>query len=109
LRIDPKEISESHLLCDPVGCEACRQLGYRGRVAMSEILAVSEGVHDLILKRASSHEIRDFAIAHGMRTLQASGWELAKLGITSLNEVMDFAELMEAEKSEAETARTKPA
>jgi type II secretory ATPase GspE/PulE/Tfp pilus assembly ATPase PilB-like protein len=97
LKIDPKEIAEAHRLCKPKGCEACRGLGYRGRVAMTEILHVNEGVHDLILKRASAHEIRDYAITHGMRTLQASGWELAKRGITSLGEVMDYAEIVESE------------
>jgi type II secretory ATPase GspE/PulE/Tfp pilus assembly ATPase PilB-like protein len=98
LKIDPKEISEAHLMQKPVGCDACRNLGYRGRVAMSEILHVSEGVHDLILKRSSAHEIREFALQHGMRSLQASGWELCKRGVTSINEVMDFAMILDSEE-----------
>jgi general secretion pathway protein E len=108
LKIKPSEISFSNLLRKPVGCEACRNLGYRGRVAMIEILHVSEGVHDLILKRASAHEIRDYAIAHGMRTLQECGWELCKRGVTALGEVMDFAEILDAEEIPAPTPTPEP-
>jgi type II secretory ATPase GspE/PulE/Tfp pilus assembly ATPase PilB-like protein len=97
LKIDPKEVANATGLSRPVGCESCRKLGYRGRIAISEILHVSEGVHDLVLKRSSAREIRDYALAHGMRSLQSSGWEQAKRGLTSLNEVMDFAEILESE------------
>jgi len=99
LKIDPKEIAFSHQLCKPVGCDACRGLGYRGRIAMAEVLHIDEGVHDLILKRASAMEIRHYAVAHGMRTLTACGWELCKRGMTALTEVMDYAEMMESEEA----------
>ncbi|HVU36883.1 MAG TPA: GspE/PulE family protein [Opitutales bacterium] len=95
LKLPPAEIAHAHLLQKPNGCEACRGLGYRGRIVMGEVLHVDEGVHDLILKRASAHEIRDYAFAHGMRSLQNCGWELCKRGLTSLTEVMDYAEMME--------------
>jgi hypothetical protein len=68
-------------------------------VALIEILHVSEGVHDLILKHASAREIRDFALHHGMRSLQACGWEQVKRGITGLNEVMEFAEILDDEET----------
>jgi len=97
LKMPPSEIAHIGDLRKPVGCEACRGLGYRGRIAMAEILQVGEGVHDLILKRASAHEIRNYAVDHGMRTLQSCGWELAKRGLTSLPEVMEYAEMMETE------------
>jgi type II secretory ATPase GspE/PulE/Tfp pilus assembly ATPase PilB-like protein len=98
LKIDPKEIAYSHLLCKPKGCEACRGLGYRGRIVLAEVLHINEGVHDLILKRASAQEIRHYAVAHGMRGLTECGWELSKRGLTALTEVMDYAEMMEAEE-----------
>ena len=84
LKINPKEIEFSHQLCKPKGCEACRGLGFRGRLVMAEVLHVDEGVHDLILKRASAMEIRHYAISHGMRGLTECGWELAKRGLTAL-------------------------
>jgi len=95
LKMDPAEIANAHLLQKPNGCEACRGLGFRGRIAMAEVLHVDEGVHDLILKRASAHEIRVYSLKHGMRSLQDCGWELCKRGLTSLTEVMDYAEMME--------------
>ena len=98
LKIDPKEIAFSHLLCKPEGCEACRGLGYRGRIVLAEVLHIDEGVHDLILKRSSAQEIRHYAIAHGMRGLTECGWELCKRGLTALTEVMDYAEMMESEE-----------
>jgi type II secretory ATPase GspE/PulE/Tfp pilus assembly ATPase PilB-like protein len=98
LKINPKEIEFSHLLNKPNGCENCRGLGYRGRVALAEVLHVDEGIHDLILKRSSALEIRHYAVAHGMRSLTDCGWELCKRGMTSLTEVMDYAEMMETEE-----------
>jgi general secretion pathway protein E len=98
LKLPATEISHFKDLRKPVGCENCRGLGYRGRIVMAEILQVTEGVHDLILKRASAHEIRNYAVLHGMRTLQTCGWELAKRGLTSLTEVMEYAEMLELEE-----------
>jgi type II secretory ATPase GspE/PulE/Tfp pilus assembly ATPase PilB-like protein len=98
LKIDPKEIAFSHQLCKPKGCEACRGLGYRGRIVLAEVLHIDEGVHDLILKRSSAQEIRHYAVANGMRGLTECGWELCKRGLTALTEVMDYAEMMEAEE-----------
>ncbi|HTB62545.1 MAG TPA: GspE/PulE family protein, partial [Opitutales bacterium] len=98
LKIDPKQIEFAHQLSKPNGCENCRGLGYRGRVALAEVLHVDEGIHDLILKRSSALEIRHYAVAHGMRSLTDCGWELCKRGMTSLTEVMDYAEMMETEE-----------
>jgi type II secretory ATPase GspE/PulE/Tfp pilus assembly ATPase PilB-like protein len=105
LKMPASEISHIGDLRKPVGCENCRGLGYRGRIAMAEILQVGEGVHDLILKRASAHEIRNFAVLHGMRTLQSCGWELAKRGLTSLTEVMEYAEMMDNENTPSTEAK----
>jgi len=98
LKINPAEIAHSHLLCKPAGCESCRGLGYRGRIVLGEVLHIDEGVHDLILKRSSAQEIRHYAVSHGMRGLTDCGWELCKRGLTSLTEVMDYAEMMETEE-----------
>jgi type II secretory ATPase GspE/PulE/Tfp pilus assembly ATPase PilB-like protein len=73
------------------GCAACRNLGYRGRVGLFEILRVDDSIHELIVNKASAHEIRTKAIEHGMSTLQQSGWDQVKRGRTTLDEVMHFA------------------
>jgi general secretion pathway protein E len=109
LKIDPKEIAFAHQLCKPVGCEACRGLGFRGRIVLAEVLHIDEGVHDLILRRASAHEIRHHAVAQGMRSLTLCGWELCKRGLTALTEVMDYAEMMETEEKLAPIPEAPPA
>lgn len=79
----------------PSGCERCRGLGFRGRVAITEILRASEAIHELIVHKDSARIIRDQAVSEGMRTLQQSGWEQVKRGITSLNEIMKFADIID--------------
>jgi general secretion pathway protein E len=93
MRIDRSEAQFGHLAKAPVGCPRCRKLGFRGRVAIFEILRMSEEIHEHIVRRESSRVIRQTAIAQGMRSLQQSGWEHIKNGTTTFEEVMRFAEL----------------
>ena len=99
MRIDPIEAQFGHLIKKYVGCEKCRQLGFRGRVAIFEILHMSEEIHEHIVRRESSRIIRQTAIKQGMRSLQQSGWEHIKEGSTTLEEVMRFAEIENDESS----------
>ncbi|GAC1666353.1 MAG: GspE/PulE family protein [Candidatus Acidiferrum sp.] len=73
------------------GCPACRQSGYQGRVAIHELLAITDDVRDLISRRAAEHEIRKAARAAGMRTLLEDGISKAAQGLTSLDEVVRLA------------------
>ena len=93
MRIDPVEAQYGHLAKTQVGCERCRKLGFRGRVAIFEILRMSEEIHEHIVQRESSRVIRETAIGQGMRSLQQSGWEHIKAGTTTVEEVMRFAEI----------------
>ncbi len=74
------------------GCGQCRNTGYSGRIGLYEILRVGEYLHSLIVDKASSRDIRKEAIAHGMRPLEESGWNLAKEGKTSLEEIFRVVE-----------------
>ncbi len=94
LHVDPSEVQHGHLLREPVGCDHCRKLGYRGRVGLFEILQVSEEIHEMIIRKDSARDIRHKAEAQGMSTLQTSGWEQCKRGITSLDEIMRYADLI---------------
>ncbi len=78
---------------EPVGCEICRGLGYRGRVGIFEILHMDEDIHEMIVKKATTRQIREVALRNGMKTLQESGWEQVLLGRTSLQEVMYFSKV----------------
>ncbi len=93
MRIDRNEAQFGNQAKAAVGCERCRKLGFRGRVAIFEILRMSEEIHEHIVKRESSRTIRETAIQQGMRSLQQSGWEHIKSGTTTLEEVMRFAEI----------------
>lgn len=91
LGIEPTPARLQANILKPEGCEACRGLGYRGRVGLFEILRVDESVHELIVEKRSAREIRQVALRNGMSTLQSSGWEQASLGRTTLNEIMRYA------------------
>ena len=93
MRIDPSEAQYGHLAKSAVGCERCRNLGFRGRIGVFEILRVTEEIHEHIVKRDSARMIRQTAVSQDMRTLMQSGWTHIKNGTTTFEEVMRFAEL----------------
>jgi type IV pilus assembly protein PilB len=70
------------------GCEKCRFTGYRGRTAIYEILRLTEPVRAMVLERASSQQIKQHAIAQGMRTLRQDGLRKVREGLTTLTEVI---------------------
>ena len=70
------------------GCPTCKGTGYRGRTAIYEFLVVDDPIQQMILKRASSHEIRRAAQQHGMRALRQDGWLRITQGLTTPQEVL---------------------
>jgi general secretion pathway protein E len=70
------------------GCDACRGTGYRGRSGIYELFPITEEVRSLILRRASSREIRRQAIQSGMTSLRLDGWTKACEGLTTVEEVL---------------------
>lgn len=68
-----------------VGCDACKD-GYKGRIAIHEMLVMNEELKKLVIKQASTDEIRSAARKGGMRTLLEDGMAKVALGITSLEE-----------------------
>jgi type IV pilus assembly protein PilB len=70
------------------GCDNCKGTGYRGRTGVHELLVLSDEIRDKILNRAPSHEIRNLAIANGMKTLQMDAVQKILMGITSVDEVL---------------------
>jgi type II secretory ATPase GspE/PulE/Tfp pilus assembly ATPase PilB-like protein len=70
------------------GCNMCANTGYRGRVALSELLLMSENLRRLVLNGASVDEVRTLALSEGMLTMQRDGILKAKMGITTINEVL---------------------
>jgi type IV pilus assembly protein PilB len=72
----------------PVGCTHCSQTGYRGRLALHEIMVVTEDLERLAVARASSAEIARVAEEKGMEPLLIDGWEKVVAGLTSLEELL---------------------
>jgi type II secretory ATPase GspE/PulE/Tfp pilus assembly ATPase PilB-like protein len=70
------------------GCRQCNGTGYRGRVAICEVMTLLPQLQDLILKRTSAREIRERAVKLGMVTLAADGWDKVSQGITTADEVL---------------------
>ncbi len=72
----------------PVGCQACSRTGYRGRLAIQEVMTVTEDVERAILARVSTEEIKRLAVFEGMRTLERDGLAKSARGLTSLEEIL---------------------
>jgi type IV pilus assembly protein PilB len=70
------------------GCEACSGTGYKGRIAIYEVMTLSPELRDMVLSGASALEIKRGAIQQGMRTLRMSGLEKLKEGMTTIEEVV---------------------
>ncbi len=70
------------------GCHSCNGTGYRGRIALYEVMPIRDELKELILEGASTSEIKKAAIRLGMKTLRMSGLTKAAEGMTTLEEVM---------------------
>jgi type II secretory ATPase GspE/PulE/Tfp pilus assembly ATPase PilB-like protein len=70
------------------GCEACRKTGYKGRVGIYELFTITEEIRSLILRKASTGEIRPVAVEQGMVTLREDAWAKARAGQTTVEEIL---------------------
>jgi type IV pilus assembly protein PilB len=70
------------------GCNVCSNTGYKGRIAVYEILTIGEEIRELILAGASANEIKKEAIRLGMMTMRQSAIDLLKKGLTTIDEVV---------------------
>lgn len=72
----------------PVGCQACGNTGYKGRMALHEVMPVSEEIERLVTEHSSAEEMGRVAREQGMITLRRDGMEKAKSGLTSIEEIL---------------------
>jgi type IV pilus assembly protein PilB len=70
------------------GCSTCNNSGYKGRIALYEVMPISDELRELILEGASANEIKKTAARLGMNTLRRSGLNKVKEGTTSIEEVL---------------------
>ena len=70
------------------GCDECRGTGYRGRLGIYELFVITDDARSLILRRASSRDLRRHAVEMGMVTLREDGWRKACEGVTTVEEIL---------------------
>lgn len=72
----------------PVGCVSCSRTGYRGRLALHEVMRVTEDIERHAVSRSSSAEIAASALKQGMIALREDGWHKVAMGQTSIEEIL---------------------
>jgi type II secretion system protein E len=82
------ELKEGAVIYRPTGCRACRNVGYKGRLGIFELLVTTETIRQLAHERKSTWSIKQAAIREGMRTLRQDGWVKVLTGRTSVEEVV---------------------
>lgn len=82
---NPEEVT---VLYRPRGCPTCNNTGYKGRIGIYEVMEVNDEIEMLAAKKAPAEKIKEAALKNGMRTLRQDGLMKAKLGITSIEEVL---------------------
>ena len=70
-----------------VGCDICKNTGYKGRVGIYEVMPVSDEMQRIIMKNGTSIDIADQARKEGVSDLRQSGLRKVKAGMTSLEEI----------------------
>ena len=89
LRIEPGQLGEAQVM-KPVGCDQCRNTGYKGRMGIFEIFIIDDEVRHMINKRSSTLHLRKRARELGMRTLREDGVRKVLSGLTSAEEVISI-------------------
>ena len=92
-------IPASTVIYKSVGCRECRNTGFFGRHAIFEWMDTNEEIRQLILKSASTDQIRAAARRDGMRTLAEDGWRLVAAGVTTVEEVLSVTTAKEVESA----------
>ncbi|MDD5628381.1 MAG: ATPase, T2SS/T4P/T4SS family [Elusimicrobia bacterium] len=70
------------------GCDNCKNLGYKGRVGMHELLVMTDSLRTFCLKDVAADPVRKAAMKEGMRLIVQDGLEKVKMGLTSVREVL---------------------
>lgn len=87
LQIEPGMLSQANLM-QPVGCEACRGKGFKGRMGIFEMFLVDDEVRNMVNNNASTIALRQRARELGMRTLREDGVRKVLAGVTTADEVI---------------------
>ncbi len=93
--VPPQALAEAELKVggevegyEPVGCSRCNQSGYRGRVGIYSVMALSDNLKEMVVAQAPEAEIAAIAREEGMLTLREDGLVKVRAGLTSLEEIV---------------------
>ena len=84
----PAQEAKSVKLFRGKGCEGCNGTGFKGRVALFEVMNVDEEIRELILSGGSANELRQQSLQNGMISLRESGLQKIREGMTTMEEVI---------------------
>ena len=84
----PAQIAETAVIYHGVGCPECNGTGYKGRLALYEVMKVTDAIRDLIFKSGTSDDIKQCAMGNGMETLRMNALAKMMEGLTTLDEVL---------------------
>ncbi len=87
LGVHPDEV-DTYNIHRTVGCRTCNNTGYKGRIAVYEIMIMTEELKEYILNGASTLELKREAVRQGMKTLRMSGLTKLKEGVTTVEEIL---------------------
>jgi type IV pilus assembly protein PilB len=97
IRVEPQQLIDlgvpaaeaaSGKVCEGAGCRACNGTGYKGRIALYEVMALTDELKDLVLQGASSLELKRAAMRSGMKTLRQAALARLMNGTTTISEVI---------------------
>ncbi|MHB8829538.1 MAG: GspE/PulE family protein [Syntrophales bacterium] len=83
-----RDYCEEFALMRRIGCDSCNGSGYKGRVAIHELLVNSEGIKKAIRNKAMVEDVRELALGEGMRTLLMDGVQKVFQGLTDVEEIV---------------------
>ncbi len=88
LGVDPAEVGAGFATFHGRGCSNCNQTGYRGRMAIYEIMVMNEALKELILRGASAADLKREAVKLGLNTLRMSALQKVREGVTTTEETV---------------------
>ncbi len=86
--LNPKDF-EGATVMHGKGCPTCNKTGYKGRVGIFEVMAMSRTLRDMVMARKDANVLRDQAIKEGMDTLRMSAIKKVKAGLSTIEEIME--------------------
>jgi type IV pilus assembly protein PilB len=84
----PYDLADPPYLYGIGGCDFCVNTGYRGRVALHEVMEMTEEIARVVVRNGTIAEVREIAAAQGMQSLRQDGWHKVSKGLTTIEEVL---------------------